>query len=1084
MRGEQWGGAQADGEVGGGGLKKKEHLRRFTTHADVDTLTVYCRINSPFMAPLVFENRQIKVEHTLDGCRSLQSTSRAARRVRRRGRDRTRPFVEWLEMTGAAMTDSKVDWTKSDWTHYLRTKNRVAQALACYGTDVPDEMLEESKAPSEFDLEVAGYAADAPAPRGEGGGDASVGSDDQSSIDTMEQRTRSLISACRALPKVELHAHLNGCVRDGTLLDFAKRQGGSGEMNAGKETSDGTDGGDGDDDQMSFFDKSASLSPAESLSASPAPETPESGNKTVTLEALRATLTDNPTGTTRPLSKCFELFGAIHELCTDHEAITRIAAEAVVDFALDGVVYLELRTTPKDLPIKGVTKESYCEAVLCGIALGVHVAKEKLRRLGNKKEEDIVVVARLILSIDRKEMLTEAKRTVRLAAYLRDTDCGVVGIDVSGNPTVGRWANFEPALKLARRNNLPVTLHCGEVSTKNEEISMLKFKPERLGHCVKTVRDAALWSKLQTLKIPIELCMTSNVITGSVEKGVVEEEGGDDNEGDSNIPKKEMSSASLAARHHLSQVHKHGHPYTISTDDPGVFNTSLSREYALAASACGLRSEDLRRVAVESFSFAFIHVSEAMNDADAALTNKDIIDVDRVLQKGSIKWSGLPVKTATDAVSKVADITKSVTKRSLFAGVDSVRSGLKLFTDVANDLADVAVEEGNDGDDTNQSPTPSSVKATPQKRWQSAVAQVTPALLTTKTRKAKTLVATVKQLLRPGRGNNVITDFVAFGKKLEPLFRPGSGDLKEDYTTLKKFACELGLVDESVLANSELNDLDGYDSESSSFSDSSATYIASYMSPRHGPLSTPSKFNPFEVSRRRKRERVKRRRRRRRVVLAVSGNVKKVIQASPVLVLGVAIVFGNWPLPLGDESRKILTRIVVDHAYAARNLIDTTLFVSGVLPRWPKVVEFGKCHFKVLGSAASETSSFITTGGYGVFPTVGGVTTMTKKHVIVAQHTGKEFWRWMVGGSYYAGHAVSGDKSKSTTRQLLVPRAPASRDGTNGGVPGSSTTERKASTDAPGESFAGRRPRHVQVVSEVNNESEHLRWDAPTPKAE
>ena len=462
------------------------------------------------------------------------------------------------EPVSGAMGGTHDDWSQTDWTHFLRVKNRVAQALACYGTDVPDEALDTETQPSAFDLQVASHAANAPPFLGEdvwenvdstnGGtsteGDASAGADGKTE-DALERRVRRFIPACRTLPKVELHAHLNGCVRELTLLDLAANKKTEGGENTDKDTEQGTT--TLASVQNALVDDSAHRSPFE-------------GN--------------------RSLQACFGLFGAIHELCTGHDAITRVAAEAVVDFALDGVVYLELRTTPKDYPDRNVSKESYCGAVLVGMAIGVHVAKELLTLRG-RKQQDVVVVARLILSIDRKETLVEAKRTVRLAAYLRDTDCGVVGVDVSGNPTVGRWSTtLEPALRLARRNGLPITLHCGEVCNKQEELHMLRFKPERLGHCVWTVRDDALWSKLKALKIPIELCITSNAITGSIEEGVVSKEQGKDTEDEAGTPKKDNASSTTTAaaqKHHLGLVHKANHPFTISTDDPGVFATSLSR---------------------------------------------------------------------------------------------------------------------------------------------------------------------------------------------------------------------------------------------------------------------------------------------------------------------------------------------------------------------------------------------------------------------------------------------------------------------------------------------------------------------------
>lgn len=70
-------------------------------------------------------------------------------------------------------------------------------------------------------------------------------------------------------------------------------------------------------------------------------------------------------------------------------------------------------------------------------------------------------MVRLLLSIDRRESREAALQTVALAAELQDQ--GVVGVDLSGNPTLGSWESWEPALREARRLGLKLTIHAGEV---------------------------------------------------------------------------------------------------------------------------------------------------------------------------------------------------------------------------------------------------------------------------------------------------------------------------------------------------------------------------------------------------------------------------------------------------------------------------------------------------------------------------------------------------------------------------------------------------------------------------------------------
>ncbi len=58
----------------------------------------------------------------------------------------------------------------------------------------------------------------------------------------------------------------------------------------------------------------------------------------------------------RTLDDCFQLFAIIHKCTSDLPSIRRITAEVIHDFANDGGLYLELRTTPKHRPDAGMTK--------------------------------------------------------------------------------------------------------------------------------------------------------------------------------------------------------------------------------------------------------------------------------------------------------------------------------------------------------------------------------------------------------------------------------------------------------------------------------------------------------------------------------------------------------------------------------------------------------------------------------------------------------------------------------------------------------------------------------------------------------
>lgn len=338
------------------------------------------------------------------------------------------------------------------------------------------------------------------------------------------------------MPKVELHAHLNGSIRDSTLMELARELGNRGLVH--------------------FPDV-----------------------ERVILKHDRA------------LTEVFKMFDLIHILTTDHETVTRITKEVIEDFAAENVVYLELRTTPKKNVSKGMNKKSYMEAVLeglravstvevdifsepnfdCPASAAIYARNNECASNGTGKKK---IYVRLLLSIDRRETTEAAMETVKLALAMRHL--GVVGIDLSGNPIIGEWLTFLPALEFAKEQGLLITLHCGEVPNQVEIHAMLDFLPARIGHACCFGEEE--WAKLKSLKIPVEICLTSNIRTETI------------------------SSLDI---HHFADLYNSGHPIVLCTDDSGVFSTSVSGEYSLASSSFGIQKREMFQLARNAVNFIF-----------------------------------------------------------------------------------------------------------------------------------------------------------------------------------------------------------------------------------------------------------------------------------------------------------------------------------------------------------------------------------------------------------------------------------------------------------------------------------------------
>ena len=104
---------------------------------------------------------------------------------------------------------------------------------------------------------------------------------------------------------------------------------------------------------------------------------------------------------------------------------------------------------------------------------------------------------------------------------IRYASRGVIGIDIAG-PRPGGGGRFDyaglaPLVHQARDAGLGVTVHCGEEGFVEEVSEVIeRLRPDRIGHGILAAGDPELTARLAETGIVLEICPTSNLLTGAL----------------------------------------------------------------------------------------------------------------------------------------------------------------------------------------------------------------------------------------------------------------------------------------------------------------------------------------------------------------------------------------------------------------------------------------------------------------------------------------------------------------------------------------------------------------------------------------
>jgi aminodeoxyfutalosine deaminase len=218
--------------------------------------------------------------------------------------------------------------------------------------------------------------------------------------------------------------------------------------------------------------------------------------------------------------------------------------QVVVDYAEEaaahGAVYLEGIFSPAERVARGVGWDE----IFSGYCDGAAEAREKHG-----------VEVRLTPDIYRGATAEEAEQVVRHSAAYRER--GIVGVGLGGLEAEFPPEPYEPAFTLARSLGLASVPHAGEAAgAPSVRGALEELGADRIRHGIRAVEDTGLVAELAGRGTVLDVCPLSNLRTGVVRS--LEE-------------------------HPLPNLVAAGVLCSISTDDPAMFETDLSRDYEAAA---------------------------------------------------------------------------------------------------------------------------------------------------------------------------------------------------------------------------------------------------------------------------------------------------------------------------------------------------------------------------------------------------------------------------------------------------------------------------------------------------------------------
>uniref|UniRef100_A0A8B9HUV0 Adenosine deaminase n=1 Tax=Astyanax mexicanus TaxID=7994 RepID=A0A8B9HUV0_ASTMX len=268
-----------------------------------------------------------------------------------------------------------------------------------------------------------------------------------------------------------------------------------------------------------------------------------------TVEELTRQITvTEPSSLTEFLGK-FSKF--MHVIAGDREAIKRIAYEFVETKSKEGVIYVEARYSPHFMANCDVDPIPWDQ--------------EK----GDLTPDEVVNLVNQGLKEGEEAFKTKARSILCCMRHMPKLCIYVCVYNACG------------CLQEAVKSGIHRTVHAGEVgaaSVVKEAVEILKA--ERIGHGYRTIDDKELYQQLLKDRMHFEMCPVSSRLTGACDPDFT--------------------------KHPLIRFKEDKANFSLNTDDPTVFNSTLESDYQAVKKYMGFTEEDFRDLNINAAKSCFL----------------------------------------------------------------------------------------------------------------------------------------------------------------------------------------------------------------------------------------------------------------------------------------------------------------------------------------------------------------------------------------------------------------------------------------------------------------------------------------------